>query len=150
VQKAKEPQVIIKRDYLTVRDNVLNDIYSELKASLPKELLLEVEYDSLQIPTIVVKSFKHRILWVKTYNTHASIDFTPDVTDYEEKDFQFEELLMSPTEKWSLLETKPGQLVASCYDPKLEQQIIDAIAHVSAKLKLSKPIFKRKGYDLQS
>lgn len=150
MQNAKTPQVIIKRDYLTVRDNVLNDIYSELKASLPEELLLEVEYDSLQIPTIIVKSFKHRILWVKVYNTHASIDFTPDVTDYKEEDFQFEELLMSPTEKWSLLEIKPGQLVASCYDPNLEQQIINAIAHVSTKLKLSKPIFKRKGYDLQS
>jgi hypothetical protein len=150
VQKAKKPQVIIKRDYLTVRDNVLSDIYTELKASLPKELLLEIEHDSPQIPTIVVKSFKHRILWVKTYNTHASIDFTPDVTDYEEKDFQFEKLLMSPTEKWSLLETKPGQLVATCYDPKLEQQIIDAVAHISIRLKLSKPIFKRKGYDLQS
>jgi hypothetical protein len=150
VQNDKTPQVLVQRDYLTVRDNVLNEIYKELKASLPQELLLEVEYDSLLIPTIFVKSYKHRILWVKTYNTHASIDFTPDVTDYKEKDFVLDDLLMSPTEKWSLLETKPGQLVASCYDPNLEIQIIEAIAHTSTKLKLSKPIFKRKGYDLQS
>lgn len=143
-----QSKVIIQRDYLTVRDIIFREVLSSLQILLPKELILETKHDSLDIPTIIVKSCKSKFLWFKTYNIHARIDFTPDVSDNVDKDFILEELLQPPKERWSILETKTGQLVVACYDPQLETTLTNAVATVSQKCKLSTPVIKRKGYDI--
>lgn len=144
----QQPKVLVQRDYLAVRDIIFREVLSSLQALLPKELILETKRDTLDIPTVVVKSCKSKFLWFKRYNVHASIDFTPDVSNYTEHDLRLEELLSSPKERWSILETKTGQLVVTCYDPQLETTLINAVTTVSQNSKLSTPLLKRHGYDI--
>ena len=142
-----KPQIVIERDYLSVRDKVFCDIYNELKNSLPQELSLDITYDSLQIPTVTVKKLLSKWLFFKKYQTLAIVDFSPNIFS-QDKEPTLDILLMSTSEPWSVLENRPGTLLANCYNQDFEKILIPILQSTSQKLKLLPPVLKRNGYDI--
>ena len=153
MQNAKEPQVIIERDFITVRDSLIEELRHELYKAVPpsvvpidQKLEAVVEYDtfgpsiSLEfVPSISLEFVKYWLFFRKK-KVIVTVDFFPDVstpnviaTTNEETNCRFV--------------TKTGMLVAKCYNKDFEFIISEVLKGVSKKFNLSQPILKRKGYD---
>jgi len=136
MQNPKEPKVIIERDFITVRNNLIEELRHELYMAVPTSVvpvdqILEavIEYDFFG-PSISLEFVKHWFLF-RRKTVIATVDFVPDVS----------------TPNVIADETKTGMLVAKCYNKDFEFLITKVLMDISTKFNLSQPVLKRKGYD---
>jgi hypothetical protein len=149
--------IVVKTDFLAIRDNVLNEVHRELEELLqknfiePNKTLVVIRNKSKQFPTVAVKAVKRKILGFPIYETYATVEFTPDVASKCLLNFPIipnRTYTSTPDDQWRIIfERTPGHIFAACYNQLLEMTILNAVAAVSQKLKLSEPVLQRVSYD---